>query len=84
MQVWLGELDPDAVQVELCAAGIEGGPAHRQAMARGCPSGSAPGSYVFTAQAPSSRPSQDYTARLVPRFDGEAIPLESGLILWQR
>jgi starch phosphorylase len=45
---------------------------------------SAGGGYVYRAQVPASRPATDYTARLIPHFDGVAVPLEEAHILWQR
>jgi starch phosphorylase len=32
----------------------------------------------------AARPSADYTARVIPHYDGVAIPLEDARILWQR
>jgi starch phosphorylase len=32
----------------------------------------------------ANRPPADYTARLIPRYDGVAIPLEESRIVWQR
>jgi len=40
--------------------------------------------FIYSAQAPSSRPASDYTARAVPHFPGAAVPLEAAQILWQR
>jgi starch phosphorylase len=42
------------------------------------------GGYVYSASVSSSRPPKDYTARLIPYFDGVAMPLEDTRILWQR
>ena len=42
--------------------------------------------YIKVASQPGERDSAplDYTARVIPRRDGVAIPLEIGQILWQR
>jgi len=40
--------------------------------------------YVFSAAVSAARPAADYTARVIPRQDGAAIPLEDARILWQR
>ena len=40
--------------------------------------------YVYGANVPATRPSADYTARLIPHREGVAIPLEVANILWQR
>ena len=42
------------------------------------------GGYVFVATVPAERPAAHYTARVVPLFDGVAVPLESALVAWQR
>jgi starch phosphorylase len=43
-----------------------------------------PGGFVYGAVESSARPAKDYTVRLIPRFDGVAVPLEEARILWQR
>jgi hypothetical protein len=43
-----------------------------------------PGGYVYSAAVSAARPPGDYTARVMPHFDGVAIPLEDARILWQR
>jgi starch phosphorylase len=42
------------------------------------------GGHVYRATVSSVRPATDYTARIVPHFDGLAVPLEAGWILWQK
>jgi starch phosphorylase len=44
----------------------------------------APDHVVFRAEVSSARPPGDYTARMMPRLAGVAIPLEAPHILWQR
>jgi starch phosphorylase len=45
----------------------------------------ASGGYVYRAQAPAA-PARlpTYTARVIPRYAGVAVPLEAAQILWQR
>jgi glycogen phosphorylase len=83
-QIFLGELDPVAVRVELYAAGISGGLPIRQEMELVPASANAHGVRTYKATTSSSRPAGCYTARLLPRFDGVAFPLEDARILWQR
>jgi starch phosphorylase len=83
-QVYLNDLDPDAVLVELFADGVNGGGPARQEMKRMGQLPNTAGGYVYRAQVPGTRPPADYTARVTPRHDGVAIPLEEGRILWQR
>jgi starch phosphorylase len=84
VQVYLGDLDPNAVRVELYADGIEGGGPSRQEMERVRQLAGAWGGCAYRAEAPAARPAADYTARLIPRSTGAAIPLEGARILWQR
>jgi len=42
------------------------------------------GGYAYSATVSASRSQTDYTARVVPRFEAVAIPLENRRILWQR
>jgi glycogen phosphorylase len=84
VQVHLAELEPAAVRVELYADGIDGGAPLRQEMKRVLGLPGFPGGYVYSAAVPAARPPADYTARLTPRCEGVAVPLEEARILWQR
>jgi starch phosphorylase len=84
VQVYLNDLDPDAVRVELYADGVMGAAPVRQAMKRVGQGDGASGSYVYGAAVSAARPPGDYTARVTPHHDGVAIPLEDARILWQR
>jgi len=83
-QVYLHELDPHMVLVELYADGVNGGDPERHEMKLlSHPTGS-DGGCVYRAAVPVIRPSTDYTARIMPHLDGVAVPLEAAQILWQR
>jgi starch phosphorylase len=84
VQVYLGEVQGDAVRVELYASGMDGGPAIRHQMTRIRPLVGAAHSYVYGGNVPANRPAADYTARILPYFAGVAVPLEAPQILWQR
>jgi glycogen phosphorylase len=84
VQVYMGELEADAVQVELYAEPSNGGPPIRQPMNRGDSLIGILGGYAFNAQVPSSRPAKDFTPRIVPRKQDASVPLEVPQILWQR
>jgi glycogen phosphorylase len=84
VQVYLNDLDPQAVEVELYADAVNGGNPTRQEMKPVRPLIGAAGGYEYRAAVSVTRPTGDYTARLIPRFDGVAVPLESARILWQR
>ncbi len=79
VQVYLDELDPEAVRVELYAD-----PDVRQVMTRGQQLVGSANGYLYTARVPADRPASDYTPRLVPYRAGARVPLEAPQILWQR
>ncbi len=83
VQVHFGDLDPNAVRVELYADGVKGSAPLQQEMKRVRQLAGAPGAYVFSASVPATRPQADYTTRAIPRCDGVAIPLEDARINWQ-
>jgi starch phosphorylase len=84
VQVYLNDLDPNAVRVELYADGVDGGGPVRQEMERVRQLAGVSGGYAYRAQTSAARPAADYTARLIPDFNGVAVPLEAARILWQR
>ncbi len=77
IEIFLDDLDPSAVRVELCADGISGGDPVRLEM-------KCVRARVYRATVPSTRPVGDYTPRVIPQRSGVAVPLESSRILWQR
>jgi starch phosphorylase len=83
VQVGLHGLDPKAVRVELYADGIKDSPPVQQEMTCLHPLADESGGYAFSATVSATRPPADYTARVMPRCDGVAIPLEDSRILWQ-
>jgi starch phosphorylase len=84
VQVYLNDLDPGAVRVELYADGVNGGGPVRQEMKRTRQPATVDGGYVYRAQVPASRSTNDYTARVIPHCSSVAVPLEENHILWQR
>jgi starch phosphorylase len=81
--VYLGALDPDAVQVELYANSSNGAAPLRQVMTRGERVADANG-YVYSARVPASHSATGYTPRIIPNHPKAAVPLEAAQILWQR
>jgi starch phosphorylase len=84
VQVYLDELDPEAVRVELYAEGTVDGLPLPQEMERVRQLVGSSGGYVYRAAVPAERQPSAYTARLMPHRDGVAVPLEEARILWQR
>ena len=84
VQVYLNELDANAITVELYADGVNGGSPVRQEMKRVRQLPGAPGGYGYSAAVSAVREAGDYTARIIPHCAGVAIPLEDPRIRWQR
>jgi glycogen phosphorylase len=84
VEVFLNDLDPDAVYIELYADGINGGDPVRKEMK--CVGAHPDASHcrVYHTTVSAKRPTGDYTPRLITQRSGVAIPLESARILWQR
>jgi starch phosphorylase len=81
--VYMGEVSPDAVRVELFAD-AEAGLAsevvvlHRENAIPGSANG-----YIFAGAVESQRPVGDYTVRVVPYHPQAFLPAELPLIVWQ-
>ena len=84
VQVYLDDLPPEAVQVELYADPMADKPPVRRAMSRSHPLIGALHGYLYSACVPASRPVHHYTPRIVPHHAAAAVPLEAAQILWQR
>jgi starch phosphorylase len=84
VEVFLGDLDPDAARVELYADGANGDGPVRQEMKRTGKLEGEPQGYRYCAQVSAARPASDYTPRVIPNHSGVAVPLEASHILWQR
>lgn len=82
IQVYLGDLDPEAIAVELYADPREAGEPVAVPMERTAPLTGATHGYLYCAQVSARRPARDYTARVVPRHPRARIPIELPLINW--
>jgi starch phosphorylase len=83
-EVYLDDLDPNLVRIELFAEGTEGDHPVCQEMKRMSQLAGTAASQVYGAHVPATRPAADFTARLIPQRSGVAVPLEFARILWQR
>jgi len=83
-EVYLNDLDPNVVRVELYAEGINGSSPIRQEMTRVQPPAGEPLGGIYRASVSATRLATDYTARIMPHCAGVAVPLEVDAILWQR
>jgi starch phosphorylase len=82
VELFLNDLDPEAVRVELYAEGADDSAGQEMERDR-TPSGNALGK-IYRASVVATRPATDYTARVIPHFAGAGVPLEVNSILWQR
>ncbi|MEI9988663.1 MAG: alpha-glucan family phosphorylase [Rhizomicrobium sp.] len=82
--VYMGEVDPSSVHVELYADAVGEQPPevillHREQAIPGSSNG-----YVFAGTVRTARASQDYTVRAVPYHPDAILPTELPLVTWQR
>jgi starch phosphorylase len=89
VQVFLDDIDPDAVSVELYADEQKGQSTISQApiahgMSRGEHPVEATNAFIYSVSIPATRPAADYTPRLVPKHAGALVPLEANFILWHQ
>jgi len=82
VEVFLGDLDPDAVRVELFTEGQNGNSASRDPMNRGERLVGSENGFTFTARIPATRAAADYTPRVIPQHSGALVPMETPFILW--
>ena len=84
VQIFLHGLDPSLVKLELYAEGVMGSEPVQIELKPVRQTDRRSGASIYSASISSSRGSTDYTARMLPRFEGMSLPLEEPLILWQR
>jgi len=83
--IYLGEISPEFVQVELYANALAGGSPERHVMTRANRLEQAStNECLYRARVPATRPAVEYTPRLMPHNDEANVPLEAFQILWQR
>jgi len=82
VQVFLDDMDADAVRVELYADAQKYENPIALAMNRGEPLDGATNTFTYRASVPAGRPVSDYTPRLVPQHVGAFVPLEASFIRW--
>jgi starch phosphorylase len=84
VRVYLDDLAPSAVELQLYAEGGSGEAPYCQTMKRARELPSSAHTHIYTASAPAKIPAQNYTPRILPHFEGVQTPLEIDLILWQK
>jgi len=81
--VWLNEIDPGKVSLNIYADGKDGGQPEKVQMQRD-ETAAADGLPIYQARIRTSRPATDYTVVVIPGYEGLSIPLEDNLIRWQK
>jgi len=81
VKVYFPELDPSMVQVQLYAEPQDNGESEVHVMEPAGATGTG-NSQLYRVAIPALRPAEHYTPRIVPCFDGVAVPLEAWQILW--
>jgi starch phosphorylase len=84
VQVYLDELSPDTIEVQLYADSLADSEPICQRMQRGESLAGNANAYVFQGTVPANRAAADYTPRIVPMHDQARVPLEAQFILWYR
>jgi len=82
VQVYLDDLDPDAVNVELYSEEQNGNAPVRHPMNRGEGLVGSVNGFLYTTRIPATRPAADYTPRVIPQHAGAFVPMEAPFILW--
>jgi len=82
--VYLKDLPPESVRVEVFAEEPDGGEPFRRELARGAPLVGTTRGFIYTGKVPATRAADDYTVRVIAQLDGAVVPLEANQILWQR
>jgi starch phosphorylase len=83
VQVFLDDLPPDDVGVQLYADGdTPSAPPERHPLQRGPALSGAVNGFRYQARIPTSRPASDYTVRAIPFHPLAEVPLEEDCIHW--
>jgi len=82
--IYLNDINPNTVRVELYADGINGSNPVRHEMKIVRQLEGAVKGYIYSVMVSAIRTAADYTVRVIPNYDSVAVPLEAAQILWQR
>jgi len=84
LEVFLGEVAPEDVAIELFADAVDGhGPPESRPMSSGGPLPGTAHGRLYTARIPATRPTADYTPRAVPSSPELLWPIELPLVTWR-
>jgi starch phosphorylase len=82
VQVFLDDIDPNAVKVELYADAQKDSAPTTHVMSRGERPVEATAAFTYSASVSRNRPVADFTPRRVPQHAAAFVPLEAPFILW--
>jgi starch phosphorylase len=80
--VYLDDIDPKAIQVQLYAEPVESTGPEIHVMEIGDAVAGTTNGYLYRVCIPARRPIEHYTPRIIPYFEGAAVPLENAKITW--
>jgi starch phosphorylase len=80
--VYLDDIDPKAIQVQLYAEPVESTGPEIHVMEIGDAVAGTTNGYLYRVCIPTRRPIEHYTPRIIPYFEGAAVPLENAKITW--
>ncbi len=83
-QVYLDDLLPDDICVELYAEPSADDTPARISLQRGAPLAGATNAFIYHGTATTDRLVNDYTLRIVAAHESASVPLEANFILWNR
>lgn len=83
-QLYLADIPPDVVRVELYADAVDDEGPVRIIMSRDGAIPGATNSHRYLAEVPSTRPMNHFTPRIIPAHPFAQVPLEESHILWFR
>jgi starch phosphorylase len=84
LNVYYGDFDPQAIQVQLYAEPRNGGKAEVYPMVRSGEISKPVQGCSYIVRIPAQRPAGDYTPRIVPALEGAGVPIECNRILWHQ
>jgi starch phosphorylase len=82
--VYLADILPEDVTVQLYADMHAAEAPFVGDLSRGEQIIGAANGHLYSGTAPGTRPSEEYTVRIIPRRSGVRVPAELPLILWQK
>ena len=84
VEVYLNDLNPSAVHVEIYADGINGSGPVKQGMMHVKQLPDEHNCHIYRAKVSATRPTTDYTVRIIPFYPNVSVPLEVRHIVWQK